>query len=501
MSSTVIAISDFNPEGPQTAVLYPGDHQLVRESTLPVSSIRAFEWHAASGAFERLSPPWEAVRVISRTGGITDQGIVTLSVPIGPIRQTWVALHDECMWGHEFRDVQLKGAFSNFVHRHLFTALSQTSSQLRDEIHYDLPGGKLGEWLGKSYVEQKLSSAFAYRHRVTVSDLQQWRDLAEHGFSSQKILISGANGLVGKHLTPFLTTQGHRVARMLRRKASSKFSTGLPDVMWNPSAENLVSEGTLDGYDAVVHLAGENIAAARWTSSVQQQLRESRLQPTRRLCEELAKQPHPPKVLVCASAIGFYGDRGHEPLTEDSPRGDGFLAELCEDWEAACAPARDAGIRVVNVRIGLVLTPEGGALKQLLRPFQFGLGGKVGSGQQYWSWVTIHDLAGAILHAIARPSLSGPVNVTAPGAVTNAEFTATLAKVLHRPALMPLPEWGAKLALGEKMAEELLLSSSLVQPARLLQSGYQFRATELEDALRFLLGATDSPGEPGQATG
>jgi uncharacterized protein (TIGR01777 family) len=292
------------------------------------------------------------------------------------------------------------------------------------------------------------------------------------------IAVTGASGLVGTALVPMLTMGGDQVTRLVRRQA------GAGEAPWDPA-------GTFDatplaGIDAVVHLAGENIAAARWSTKVKGRIRTSRVQGTHVLCKALAQMPTPPKMLIAASAIGFYGDRGDETLTEASAVGTGFLAEVVRDWEAAAQPARDAGIRVVNLRIGVILSPKGGALAKMLLPFKLGAGGRVGSGQQYWSWISIDDVAGTIQHALKADSLSGPVNAVAPNPVTNAEFTKTLGRVLNRPTIVPMPAFAARLALGE-MADELLLSSTRVMPDMLNRSGYDFRQPTLEPALRHLL--------------
>ena len=255
-----------------------------------------------------------------------------------------------------------------------------------------------------------------------------------------------------------------------------------------PSADSF-DASALDGVDGVVHLAGENIAAARWTEAQKQRVRESRVHSTRVLCEGLARLPSPPKVLVSASAIGFYGDRGDEILDEDSPSGDGFLARVAREWEAATEPAAAAGIRVVQLRFGVVLSPKGGALAKMLTPFKMGGGGVIGSGRQYWSWISLDDAAGAIYHALMTDSIHGPVNAVAPDSVTNREFTKTLGRVLSRPSITRVPAFAARIALGE-MADELLLSSTRVRPKRLLDSGYEFRHDSLEDALRHMLGRT-----------
>lgn len=297
-----------------------------------------------------------------------------------------------------------------------------------------------------------------------------------------RVAITGSSGLVGSTLVPLLTTGGHSVTRLVRRDA------GQGEVLWNPQAERF-DASPLEGIDAVVHLAGENIAGSRWNARVKQRLRDSRVAATRGLCEGLAAMSSRPKVLVCASAVGFYGDRGDELLDEESRPGSGFLADLAHDWEDATAPAAEAGIRVVNLRFGVILSPKDGALAKMLLPFKLGAGGRVGCGKQYWSWISIDDAAGAIHHAIMTDDLVGPVNAVAPNPVTNHEFTKTLGRVLRRPTFIPMPAFAARLALGE-MADELLLASSRVEPKKLVQSGYDFRQPTLEAALRHLLGGT-----------
>ena len=251
--------------------------------------------------------------------------------------------------------------------------------------------------------------------------------------------------------------------------------------------ERVLPALALEGIDGVVHLAGENIADGRWTEAKQRRIRDSRIDGTRLLCERLAQAEDKPSVLVCASAVGFYGDRGDEPLDERSARGSGFLAEVCEAWEEACQPARDAGIRVVNLRIGVVLSADGGALAKMLPPFRFGLAGKLGNGKQWMSWISLDDLVGAIDHALTHEEIEGPVNAVSPNPVTNAEFTSALGRVLSRPTALTMPAIGARVVFG-KLADELLLSSIRAQPRALLASGFRFEHPDLETALRQALG-------------
>jgi hypothetical protein len=295
-----------------------------------------------------------------------------------------------------------------------------------------------------------------------------------------QIAVSGSSGLIGSALLPILTTGGHRVTRLVRKGAAGD------DVAWDV-ARGVQDPSRLEGVEAVVHLAGENIAAGRWSASRKEEIRRSRVEGTRRLCESLARLSRRPKVLVSASAIGFYGDRGDEILREDSAPGSDFLAQVCRDWEAAGEPATRAGMRVVHLRFGMILSPAGGALKKMLLPFKMGAGGRIGSGAQFMSWIAIDDAIGAIHHAIVTEALQGPVNVVAPTPVSNAEFTRTLARVLSRPAIAPMPAFAARLAFGE-LADALLLTSQRVMPTRLQATDYRFRHPELEGALRHLLG-------------
>ncbi len=292
------------------------------------------------------------------------------------------------------------------------------------------------------------------------------------------VLISGATGFLGGTLIPELEAGGHRVTRLTRSPKSAD------DLGWDPEAGTI---DDLEGTDAVVHLAGESIAEGRWTPGKKRRILESRRKGTRLLSEAIAALSAPPSVMVSASAVGYYGDRGNELLTEESGPGSGFLAEVCRDWEAAAEPAREAGIRVVHPRVGIVLSTKGGALGATLPIFKLGLGGKVGSGRQYWSWVTLDDVVGAFVHALTNESVSGPVNVGSPNPLTNAEYTKVLGRVLNRPTIFPVPAPAARIVLGE-VADELLLASQRMQPARLQETGYAFRHPDLEGALRHVLG-------------
>jgi uncharacterized protein len=295
------------------------------------------------------------------------------------------------------------------------------------------------------------------------------------------VLVTGSTGFVGSALGPFLAAGGHRVARLVRTLPRR----GRGEIQWGPET-GFIDAARLEGLDGVVHLAGENIATGRWTAEKKAMIRDSRVDGTRLLCDALAGLKQPPKVLVCASAIGYYGDRGDELLTEESAPGTGFLAEVCREWEAATQSAEQKGIRVVRLRFGMVLSPTGGAMAKLLPPFKKGLGGVLGTGRQYVSWIALDDLVGVIAHALTTETLQGPVNAVAPTPVTNREFTRTIGQVIGRFTILPMPAAAARLVFGE-LADALLLASQRVQPTRLLATEYRFQYPDLEGALRHLL--------------
>jgi uncharacterized protein (TIGR01777 family) len=438
-----------------------------------------FAWHARPGAFERLAPPWEHVELLEQTGGIKDGARVVLRVGSPPVTMRWVAEHRDYIEGRQFRDAQVSGPFARWVHTHTVEPDGPEACWLQDSIDYALPGGFVGRAFGGSLTESKLERMFAYRHRTTIADV-----LSHQRFASAKrlrVVISGATGLVGSALAAFLTTGGHTVQRLTRRPQK----TG--DIGWDPSAGRLPNE-ELEGCDAIVHLAGENIAAGRWTSARKQLILESRVAGTRLLADTIARLSRPPQVFVSTSAIGFYGDRGDETLDESSTTGSNFLADVCRQWESATTAVRDLGnVRVAIVRLGVVLSPAGGALKQMLLPFRMGAGGVVGSGLQWMSWIALDDVIETIHSLLMRRELDGTFNAVAPENLTNAEFTHSLGRVLHRPTVFPMPAAAARLAFGE-MADELLLASARVAPRRLIDAGFSWRMPQLDGALRHLLG-------------
>ncbi|WP_067691440.1 TIGR01777 family oxidoreductase [Nocardia jejuensis] len=433
-----------------------------------------FDWFARPGAFARLTPPWQPVRLAAEAESLAD-GTAVLELP-GGLR--WVAEHESGSFAPPSRFVDRIGGGGGLAalpvrtlvrwrHIHDFEAVDATHTEVIDKVDTMVPAALL-------------RPMFEYRHRQLADDLRAHRLAAAAGFGPVTIAITGASGLVGSALTALLTTGGHRVIKLVRHTPADD-----TERRWDPVDPD---PALLDGVDAVIHLAGESIAG-RFTDDHRRAVRESRIGPTRRLAQLIAADPARQRTLVCASAIGYYGpDRADELLTEDSDRGDGFLADVVADWEAATAPAAEAGARVVNVRTGLVQSPRGGTLR-LMRPlFTAGLGGKLGSGEQWQSWIGIDDLIDIYHRALWDRSLSGPINAVAPNPVTNADYTRVLAHVLHRPAVLPVPSFGPRLLLGAQGVRELALASQRVDPAVLAEAGHRFRFPDLEGALRHILG-------------
>ena len=297
----------------------------------------------------------------------------------------------------------------------------------------------------------------------------------------EKIAVTGASGLVGRELVPTLRRNRYEVLRVVRRAPRAE-----GEVRWDPDGGTIDREA-MRGVAGVIHLAGDNVASGRWTQAKKAKIRESRVRGTALLAGALAELSPKPRVLVSASAIGYYGARGNEVLDETASQGSGFLASVCGEWEAAAAPAREAGIRVVHPRIGVVLAPKGGALAKMKMPFLLGVGGRIGDGSQYMSWITLEDLVSALVFALKRDELEGPVNFVSPTPVTNADFTAALGRVLRRPTAIPVPKFALRLGVGADMANEMLLAGARVVPSSLHVHGFRWEHTSLEPALRSLL--------------
>ncbi|OBH86530.1 TIGR01777 family protein [Mycobacterium scrofulaceum] len=437
----------------------------------PIADV--FAWHARPGAFARLSPPWQPMRLVTEAASLKD-GRATLALP-GGLR--WVAVHQAADYDPPRRFVDAIGGDGlatlptrmavRWRHTHDFEDAGDGRTRVIDRVDTPVPGSLL-------------RPMFAYRHRQLADDLAAHRLAADNGLAPLTVAVTGASGLVGSALTAFLSTGGHRVIRLVRRSPR-----GEDERAWDPDDPD---PALFDRVDAVIHLAGASIAG-RFTEKHRHAVRDSRIGPTRRLAEALGRASRRPAVLVSASAIGYYGsDRGDDILIEDSDRGGGFLADVVADWEAATAPAEQSGTRVVRVRTGIVQSPRGGTLR-LMRPlFSAGLGGRLGDGRQWLSWIGIDDLVDIYHRALWDRALSGPVNAVAPQPVRNSEYTATLARVVHRPAVLPVPALGPRILLGEQGARELACASQRVLPHKLSAAGHRFRQPDLDQALRHLLG-------------
>ena len=443
-----------------------------------------FAWHERPGALARLCPPWERVELVAATGGLRDGARVTVRNRIGPVWTEWVVEHRDFMAGRQFRDVQLRGPFARWEHLHRMEADGPEACRLTDEIVYRLPGGAVGRALGGGFAQKKLAQLFAWRHATTKADVEL---TARYGVVRPKrVVIAGASGLIGRTLGPLLQTQGHTVLRLVRRPPA-----GEGEILWNPGRREL-DPAALEGVDAIVNLAGENVAAGRWTAARCESILCSRVDATRTLTDTVRKLTRKPEVLVNASAVGFYGGRGDEMLTETAAIGHGFLPGVVLAWETHAETAGRAGVRTALLRFGVVLTPAGGALAKILPLFRLGLGGRIGDGRQWMSWIGVDDAAGAVYHAIMEPRCTGPLNTVAPQPVTNAEFTDTLARVLGRPAALPVPAAALRAVFG-RMADETLLASTRAVPAALTAAGYAFRNATLEATLRHVLGREGTP--------
>jgi uncharacterized protein len=461
----------------------------------PVGDV--FAWHMRPGALERLIPPWEKVTIVRREGTPATGGRVVFRVSRGAADIAFEIVHTDFEQDGFFRYEQVEGPFTRWVHTHRFEPEDDGGCTVEDHVDWELPLGAAGRLLGGSTVEEELGRFFGFRHRRLRNDLD--RIARYQGGGPLAVAVTGSNGLVGRTLCNVLTTGGHRVVRVVRSRktegspetAGPQRAEGSDSALWDP-IEGTVEEEKLEGLDAVVHLAGEPLLGLRWTEEKKKRIWESRVKGTEHLARALARLRRAPKVLVSASAVGFYGNRGDQRLTEDAKPGRGFLAELCKEWEAATAPAARMAIRVVHLRTGLTLTPAGGALGTMLLPFKIGIGGRIGSGRQYVSWIDHDDLLSLILHVIRTTSIRGAVNATAPYPVSNSTFTGTLGRVLGRPTLIPLPSLVLKAVLGE-MGSEMLLKGQRVQPAVAEESGFEFVYPGLEDSLRHQLGRAAAP--------
>lgn len=451
-------------------------------STLPFSAETVFAWHSRQGALPRMIPPWQNARVLAHGGiQVGQRTVLKMKIPFTPFWKKWVAevvenKQDE--EGYVFSDLSRKSPFSYWKHFHRVMPQDEASCILEDEVHFKLPLSSFTHWYFEQIVRKELERAFAYRHRILRHDLSLE---ARYPSEPKKIVIAGGSGLIGTAFTTFLRAAGHEVHRFVRKPTEKAY-----EIYLHPEY-GIADASVLEGFDAVVNLAGENVAGGRWTEARKGRIYESRIRTTGHLVQVLERLEKPPEVFISASAIGFYGESSHRAFTETSPRGEGFLPTVCHDWEAMTMRAQHAGIRVVHPRFGIVLSIKGGALKKLLLPFQLGLGSRIGSGKQYMSWISIDDTIGVLYHILQNNVVTGAINVVSPNPVSNAEFTKTMLSVLNRPLFFPISEKIIRRIFGE-MGEQTILLSQNVSPERLKNQSFNFVYPRLTEALRHILG-------------
>jgi uncharacterized protein (TIGR01777 family) len=438
----------------------------------------AFEWHEREGALMRLTPPWEDIELLEKNDGIDVGATCSINVGTGFFSIPWQAEHIEYYKDKHFKDRQNKGPFALWEHSHDFEEKDGVTT-IEDTVDYRLPLHSISAPFAGWFIKNKLKKMFAYRAQVSKNDIEI---MHEYENKPKTIIVSGSTGVVGSSLIPYLQTQGHKVIRMVRNEKQ----LCIGDVCWNPNADNM-SEEMFQDADVMIHLAGEPIGDENWTNEKKLSIVDSRVKSTNLLAKTISNMKKPPKLLICASAIGYYGDGGEAELNEDSPNGKNFISHVCYHWEKAAKSAEMRGIRVVYLRIGVALSPAGGALQKMKTSFSMGLGTSLGSGKQYLSWVAMDDVLYAMTHIMETESLSGPVNLTAPNPKRWHDFSDTLAKVLGRPRFLRVPEWLIKMVYGQ-MGKEVLLASANVMPKKLIESGFKFRYPELDEALEHLLG-------------
>lgn len=454
-----------------------------RSGTLESPLKDVARWHFQSSALLRLVPAWSGVEVLEIPSRLEDGAIVTLRVPVPPIgRKKWISRIENVDHGISFVDDQVSGPFKRWRHEHMLSEDDSGRCRLTDSLDFELPHPPPIRNIGERVVERALVKTFSWRHRRTSQDVLRLR---ETDWIQRKILLTGSSGLVGTSLRALLKVAGCDVVRLVRRNADPT----LGEFQWDP-AKGEIDLRAFEGVDAVVNLSGAGIADKRWTPGRKKVLRDSRVDSTALLARSIAGLSGEKPAFICASATGVYGDRPGERCDEDSSPGNSFLSRTCVEWEAAAAPALQAGARVAHLRIGVVVAYAGGAVSKLRRPVSLGLGGPVGNGRQGMSWIALDDLVGVIAHSIVDERYQGPINCVAPEGIDNRGFMKAMGRVMRRPVIAPLPAFAVKALFGQ-MGEEALLQGVFAEPRKLESLGFRFDFPELEDALRFELGQLD----------
>ena len=453
-------------------------------ATFPFSRETVWNWHARPGAVRRIMPEWEGIRPLE-VGGIKDGAVTTFRMSIGIVPQKWKAKHHSYIEGEQFCDNMIKGPFARWNHTHKFLENGTDEMKIQDTIDWKLPFHFFTRIGAPIMVMPRVHQMFKHRSRRILADLKRQEMFKDA--PRKRILISGSTGLIGTQLGAFLETDGHDVHRLLRPSTKLHADQDPAKVVkWNDHTGEIL-EGSLENFDVVIHLAGAGIGDKRWSKKRKKLIAESREIPGRNLSNALAELSSPPSLLMCASAIGFYDNRGDEDLDETSSIGDGFLAKICKKWEDAMKPASDAGIRTIIMRNGIVTTASGGMLQQILLPAKLGGMGPIGGGRQWQSWISFDDCIYAMHYLMNHENASGVFNMTSPNPVTQKQYAKTLGKVLRRPAFAPVPGFVMKILFGE-LGKSLILDGQKVHPKRLLELGFEFEHETLESALRDTLG-------------
>jgi uncharacterized protein (TIGR01777 family) len=458
--------------------------KFVHQADHEASKKEIWNWYNSKGAFRRIMPEWEGI--IPMNAGVLENGDETVfKVSLGPIKKKWVAKHHSVIPGEQFADRMMRGPFGAWNHVHRFESVSDNVTTIYDDVEYKLPVHFLTGWSAGITVLPRMRQMFKYRSTRVTNDIKQIQATSE--LPRQRVLVSGSTGMIGLQLCAFLETAGHEVHRLMRVETKLPPDVNSEKVIrWNDRTGEVI-EGDMNGFDAVIHLAGAGIGDKRWSKKRKQFIRDSRVIPTENLSKVLANLDNPPKSLLCGSAIGFYGNRGTEDLDESSTAGDDYLADVCGQWETASNEAKTAGIRVSHLRSGIVVSPLGGALSKLLLPAKMGAGGPVGGGRQMQSWISLDDEVYAIHHLMMNESSEGAYNLTAPNPVSQKQFARVLGRVLRRPGFMPLPGFMIRIMFGE-MGQKLVLEGQNALPKRLQESGFEFTYSDLEACLRNCLG-------------
>ncbi|MCP3871775.1 MAG: TIGR01777 family protein [Desulfobacteraceae bacterium] len=450
----------------------------IKKTKINVAVEKLFSWHARNGAISRLTPPWAPLKMIWRKGEGIKKGVkVRFQIRVFNIPMIWEAEHIDYNENKEFKDIQIKGPFSKWEHTHRFLKDGEQSSIMEDTVEFKLPFGFLSRPF-YGFAKKEFDRMFSYRHKVLKYDLEHH---ANNG-KKKRILISGSSGTIGSILVPFLKTCGHEVIRLVRKKTDLLKD----ELFWDPYSGELDLEKA-GPIDAVINLNGIDISRGRWTEPQKKRIIDSRILPTQLLVKKMKSIDHKPEVFISSSAIGFYGERENSKLSETTGMGNRFISKVCKQWEDASMDAQTAGIRTVQLRTGIVLTPSGGALARMEPAFKIGCGVKLSHGRQYMSWISMEDVLSGILFVLNNNTLSGPVNMTAPNPVTNIEFSNTLASVFSKKVRFMMPKLFVRLLWGQ-MGEETLLASARVLPEKLLKNGFKFQHETLFLALKHMIG-------------